>query len=49
MLQNGMSGDIINILRDFLCNRKQREVLNGQCSSSVDVSAGVSQGSIHGP
>ena len=21
--QNGISGDIINILRDFLCNRKQ--------------------------
>ena len=31
--QNGVSGDIINILRDFLCNRKQRVVLNGHCSS----------------
>ena len=29
--QNGISGDIINILRDFLQNRKQRNVLNVQC------------------
>ena len=36
-----MSGDIINILRGFLRNRKQRVVLNGQCSSFVDVCAGV--------
>ena len=44
--QNGISGDIINILRDFLRNRKQRVVLNGQCSSWADVNAGVPQGSI---
>ena len=31
--QNGISGDIINILQEFLRNRKQRVVLNGQCSS----------------
>ena len=31
--QNGISGDLINILNDFLTNRKQRVVLNGQCSS----------------
>ena len=30
--QNGISGDIINILRDFLCNNT-KVVLNGQCSS----------------
>ena len=47
--QNGVSGDIINILQDFLRNRKQRVVLNEQCSSWADVNAGVLQGSILGP
>ena len=39
--QNGISGDIINILQDILRNRKQRLVLNGQCSSWADVNVGV--------
>ena len=47
--QNGISGDIINILQDFLRNRKQRVVLNGQFSSWADVNADVPQGSILGP
>ena len=29
--QNGINGDIINILQEFLRNRKQRVVLNGHC------------------
>ena len=49
MRQNGICGDLINILNDFLTNRKQRVVLNGQCSSWVDIRAGVLQGSILGP
>ena len=44
-----MSGDIINILRDFLRNRTQRLVMNGQCSSWTELSAGIPQGSILGP
>ena len=44
-----MSGDIINILQDFLRNRKQRIVLNGQCSSWADIDAGVPLKSILGP
>ena len=47
--QNSICGDLINILNDFLTNRKQRVVLNGQCSSRVDIQAGVPQGSILGP
>ena len=46
--QNGITGDIINILQDFLRKRKQRVVLNGQRSSWADVNAGVPQESILG-
>ena len=47
--QNGISGELLNILVDFLNNKKQRVVLNGQSSNWVDVKAGVPQGSIMGP
>ena len=47
--QNGICGEVINILEDFLSNRKQRVVLNGQCLSWVDIPAGVPQRSILGP
>ena len=43
--ENGISGDLLNILTDFLSNRKQRVVLNGQVSTWTSVNAGVPQGS----
>ena len=43
--QNGISGKLLNILTDFLDNRTQRVILNGQYSSW----AKVPQGSILGP
>ena len=43
--QNGISGQRLHILSDFLSSRKQRVVLDGQNSSWANVHAGVPQGS----
>ena len=47
--QNGISGNLLNIIKDFLSLRKQRVVLNGQYSTWVNIEAEVPQGSILGP
>ena len=45
----GISGQLLFLVKSFHKDRKQRTVLNGQCSSRGDISAGVPQGSILGP
>ena len=39
--ENGISGNLLNVLKQFLTNRKQRVLLNGQSSSWTNVKAGV--------
>ena len=45
----GVSGQLLSLIQSFLDGRKQRTVLNGQCSSWGDILAGVPQSSILGP
>ena len=47
--QNGISGNLLETLTDFLKDRKQRVVWNGQNFSRKNIEAGVPQGSILGP
>ena len=47
--ENGISGKLLLLLKDFLESRKQRVVLYGQHSSWRDVNADVPKGSILGP
>ena len=44
--ENGISGKLLLLLKDFLKSRKQRVALNGQHLSWRDVNAGVPKGSI---
>ena len=46
---NDISGNILQLLQNFLKDRKQRVVLNGKSSKWKSISAGVPQGSFLGP
>ena len=43
------SGNLLNVITDFLYQRKQKIVLNGQNSSWTIAETGVPKGSIFGP
>ena len=47
--QNGISGKMIYILEDFLSDRKERVVLNGQCQCWADIHTGRPQKNILRP
>ena len=47
--QNGISGNLLSTLTNFLKLRKQRVVLNGQLSSWSSIETGVPQRSILSP
>ena len=47
--QNGISGNLLDTITDFLNYRKQRVALSGKFSSWTSIEAGVPQGSILGP
>ena len=47
--QNGISGNLLSTLHDFLKLRKQMVVLNGQLSLWSNIETDVPQGSILGP
>ena len=47
--EHGLSGQLLSLIENFLSDRQQRVLLNGQFSEWKDISAGVPQGSVLDP
>ena len=47
--QNGISGNLLKLVKNYLINRKKRVVQNGSYSDYTSIESGVLQGSFLGP
>ena len=47
--QNGISGKLLTLLKNYLSNSRQRDLINGSSSQWGDIESGVPQGSVLGP